>query len=102
FRGGALVSESYGGDPYAPLQWRCAHGHVFDMSPNLALRGGHWCPEELPGPKDGDYANPFKPWNYAAEAKVNPFFAQVWYPLHSADEDDVYGEEIYQGMKGYE
>ncbi|MCL1951721.1 MAG: hypothetical protein FWF60_02715 [Oscillospiraceae bacterium] len=68
----------------------------------LVLRGGHWCPGELPGPADGDFANPFQPWNYAAEAKVNPFFAQVWCPLHGADENDVYGEEIYAGMKGYE
>ena len=102
FRGGACLSEAYSGAPYAKLQWRCANGHTFEMSPNLVLRGGHWCPGELPGPKDGDFANPFKPWNYAAEAKVNPFFAQVWTPLHGEDEDDVYGEEIYAGMRGYE
>ena len=102
FRGGALVSESYNGDPYAPLSWRCAHGHVFRMSPNLALRGGHWCPGELPGPADGDWANAFTSWDYSKEAQVNPFFAQVWYPLHDKAENDVYGEEIFKGMKGYE
>jgi hypothetical protein len=25
-------------------------------------------------------------WNYQNRAKVDPFFAQVWYPLHSKDE----------------
>ena len=102
FRGGVLLSESYSGDPYVKLTWRCAHGHVFDMSPSLALKGGHWCPDDLPGPNDGDFSNPFSPWNYDAEAKINPFFAQVWYPLHSKDENNVYGEEIFKGMKGYE
>ena len=72
------------------------------MTPNLVLLGGHWCPDELPGPTDGDWSNGFTPWNYDAEAKVNPFFAQVWYPLHGKDEDNVYGEEIFAGMKGYE
>jgi len=102
FRGGECLAESYSGDPYAPLPWRCAHGHTFEMSPNLVLLGGHWCPGELPGPEDGDWENPFTPWNYDAEAKVNPFFAQVWYPLHGKDEDNVYGEDIFAGMKGYE
>jgi hypothetical protein len=27
-------------------------------------------------------------WNYAARAKVDPFFAQVWTPLHDADEPE--------------
>ncbi len=102
FRGGALVSESYDGDPYKKLTWRCAHGHTFEMSPNLVLKGGHWCPDDLPGPNEGDFNNPFTPWNFDAEAKVNPFFAQVWYPLHAKDENNVYGEEIFKGMKGYE
>lgn len=102
FRGGACLAEDYNGDVYTPIKWRCAHGHVFEMSPNLALRGGHWCPDELPGPKDGNLLNPWKPWAYCKEARMNPFFAQVWYPLHSEEEDDVYGEEIFAGMKGYE
>jgi len=102
FRGGKLESKYYSGDPYAPVAWRCAHGHTFFMSPNLALLGGHWCPEELPGPTNGDWSNGFSPWAYDAEAKVNPFFAQVWYPLHCKSENNTYGEEIYNGMKGYE
>lgn len=27
-----------------------------------------------------------KSWNYGARAKVDPFFAQVWDPLHEPDE----------------
>jgi len=102
FRGGELVSRKYSGDPYAKLTWRSANGTEFEMSPNLVLKGGHWCPQELPGPTDGNLSNGWTPWNYDAEAKRNPFFAQVWYPLHGKDEANVYGEEIFAGMKGYE
>ena len=56
------------------------------MSPNLVLKGGHWCPECLP-----------MPWKYDEIAKVNPFFAQVWYAHHSPDENNVYDEDIYFG-----
>ncbi|HZJ77510.1 MAG TPA: NAD(P)-dependent oxidoreductase, partial [Clostridia bacterium] len=51
---------------------------------------GHWCPEELPWP-----------WNYDVEAKVNPFFAQVWYPLHDKDENNYYDESIFKGMEDF-
>lgn len=95
FRGGEVASECYNGDPYQPVRWRCAYGHEFHMSPNLVLLGGHWCPKELPGPTGGDWLRGFIPWRYDAEARVNPFFAQVWYPLHGKDEDNVYGLEIY-------
>lgn len=78
------------GDLFTPLKWRCAHGHEFEMTPNLVLKGGHWCPEELPWP-----------WNYDVEAKVNPFFAQVWYPLHDKDENNYYDESIFKGMEDF-
>ena len=58
------------------------------MSPNLALKGGHWCPECVP-----------MPWNYDEIAKTNPFFAQVWYAHHSKDESNIYDENIYFGYK---
>lgn len=91
FRGGKCISESMTkGDIYTPLKWKCAHGHEFEMTPNLVLKGGHWCQEELPWP-----------WNYDKEAKVNPFFAQVWYPLHGKDENNYYDESIFKGMEGY-
>ncbi len=88
FRGGSVVSKKLGKDMYTPIKWKCACGHEFDMSPNLALKGGHWCPECLP-----------MPWKYDEIAKVNPFFAQVWYAHHDPSENNVYTEDIYFGYK---
>ena len=39
------------------------------------IEGGHWCPD-----------CERKSWNYGQRAKVDPFFAQVWNPLHEPDE----------------
>ncbi|MDR1193485.1 MAG: NAD-dependent epimerase/dehydratase family protein [Peptococcaceae bacterium] len=79
FRGGACLSKTMTkGDLYAPLRWRCAFGHEFDATPNLILRGGHWCPE-----------CERSKWNYAEIAKVNPFFAQVWNPIHGDGDEDA-------------
>ena len=86
FRGGECVSKKLGKDMYTPIKWKCACGHEFEMSPNLALKGGHWCPECLP-----------MPWKYDEIAKTNPFFAQVWYAHHDPSENNVYGDEIYFG-----
>ena len=98
FRGGeCLATEDEYVDFYTPIKWKCAHGHEFMMSPNLVLRGGHWCPQELPSDNQGKKFY----WAYDAEAKVNPFFAQVWYPLHSKDEDNVYDESIFKGFEGF-
>lgn len=45
FEGGECLStEMTPGDLYTPLKWRCKEGHVFEASPALVLRGGHWCP----------------------------------------------------------
>ena len=88
FRGGECLEKKLSKDVYTPIKWKCACGHEFEMSQNLVLKGGHWCPECLP-----------MPWNYDAEAKVNPFFAQVWYAHHSKDENNVYDENIYFGYK---
>jgi len=89
FRGGECLSkEMVKGDIYTPLKWKSARGNEFEMSPNLVLKGGHWCPDELPWP-----------WDYDTEAKINPFFAQVWYPLHSKDENNFYDESIFAGFK---
>ena len=80
FRGGECLSTSMTkGGLYTPLKWKCAFGHTFKAAPNLVLRGGHWCPQCAP-----------PPWNYDAQAKVNPFFAQVWYTNHSPDEENFY------------
>ncbi len=94
FRGGKCLSETMvKGDMFTPLKWQCAHGHEFEMTPNLVLKGGHWCEKEVPT----DFH-----WNYDAEAKVNPFFAQVWYSHHSPDENNEYFCDIFRGFAGFE
>ncbi len=76
FRGGACLSDKMQkGDWSGKLKFRCAFGHEFDASPRLVLEGGHWCP-----------VCERESWNYQNRAKVDPFFAQVWHPLHSKDE----------------
>ena len=84
FRGGKLLSEEMAtGDWATKLRFRCAFGHEFDASPRLVLEGGHWCPD-----------CERKSWNYGQRAKVDPFFAQVWNPLHSEDELKEYPKEV--------
>lgn len=66
FRGGKCHAPRYGG-PFEPVAWTCAAGHRFTMTPNLMLRGGHWCPSCMTDPA-----------SYDAVAGRSPFFAQVW------------------------
>lgn len=78
FRGGICTSLSMEqGDWSGKLTFTCAFGHEFEASPRLVLEGGHWCPH-----------CERKSWNYAARAKVDPFFAQVWNPLHDENEPE--------------
>lgn len=77
FRGGKCLSSSVGG-VHEKLRYKCAFGHEFEASPTLVLKGGHWCPE-----------CERKSWNYGEAAKSNPFFAQVWMPLHDESESYV-------------
>ena len=80
-----------------PLQWQCAEGHTFTATPRLILLGGHWCEECMPYPyKDEPNA---RPWQWDKEAKKNPFFAQLWAPLHDENEDNVYGPEVFDGWE---
>lgn len=89
FRGGKCVSVNMDkGDRFTQLEWECQFGHRFKGSPTLILLGGHWCPDCMP-----------TPWRYGEIAKGNPFFAQVWYPIHDVKENDVYGEEIFDGWE---
>lgn len=89
FRGGKCLTERIEcGDLATPIKWQCHAGHEFMASPNLILMGGHWCPECLP-----------TPWISDEIAKHNPFFAQVWYASHDKDENNVYGEEIFDGWE---
>ena len=84
FRGGKLISaEMETGDWSTKLDFECAFGHRFKASPRLVLEGGHWCDE-----------CERKSWNYGRRAKVDPFFAQVWYPLHGKDELREYPKEV--------
>lgn len=76
FRGGACTSPAMTtGDWRTPLAFTCAFGHAFTGSPRLILEAGHWCP-----------VCERESWNYHEIAKVSPFFAQVWYPLHDRNE----------------
>lgn len=98
FRGGeCLATEEEYVDFYTPIKWKCARGHEFMMSANLVLKGGHWCPNEIPTDCEGKKFH----WDYDKEAKLNPFFAQVWYSHHSPDEDNEYTEAIFKGFEGF-
>ncbi|GAB5451422.1 MAG: NAD(P)-dependent oxidoreductase [Halioglobus sp.] len=94
FRGGECLSAAmHSGDLLQPLDWRCWRGHEFSMTPNTVLRGGHWCPDCAPQ-KIG--------WDYDEEARHNPFFAQVWYTNHAADEANHYPPDCYLDVTGLE
>ena len=78
FRGGECLSaEMKTGNWIEKLKFRCAFNHEFEASPRLVLEGGHWCP-----------VCEKESWNYYERAKVDPFFAQVWYPLHDKNEKE--------------
>jgi len=65
-RGGRCHAAAFEG-PHVPVEWECAAGHRFAMTPALYIGGGHWCPTCM-----------IDPDSYAAEAARSPFFAQVW------------------------
>ncbi|OCC22670.1 epimerase [Croceicoccus estronivorus] len=66
FRGG-VCHDTMPESPFTPIEWNCANGHRFAMSPNLMLKGGHWCPDCM-----------INPSSYDETARRSPFFAQVW------------------------
>ena len=86
YRGGECLAESVP-DIYTPIRWKCADGHEFMMSVNAVLQGGHWCPQCLA-----------HEWRYGEIAKKNPFYAQVWFPIHGENDDYV----IPMEFSGYE
>lgn len=93
FRGGECLSKTMKkGDLTTKLKWKCGRcGKEFEASPNLILKGGHWCPHCY---------LPIEKWDYDDIAKTNPFFAQVWYNDHSPDEHNVYVlDEIFDGWE---
>jgi len=80
-----------------PLRWQCAEGHVFEATPRFILLGGHWCPDCFPWPYADEPDS--RPWQWDKEARHNPFFAQLWNPLHDKDEDNTYGPEVFDGWE---
>ena len=76
FRGGKYLGDD---------TWQCAEGHTFKASRRLILLGGHWCPDCFPYPYPFEPKEKQRPWAWDAEAKRNPFFAQLWSPLHEQD-----------------
>lgn len=110
FRGGKCLGLANGAEIptgetlwNAMLTWECAEGHRFEATPRVVLLGGHWCPDCMPYPytipmmKGMDFTT--RPWQWDREAKRNPFFAQLWAPLHDPKEDNVYGAEIFDGWE---
>ena len=79
FRGGKYLGND---------TWQCADGHIFSASRRLILLGGHWCPQCFPFPYKEE-ENP-RPWAWDQEARKNPFFAQIWTPLHEPDTNHTY------------
>ncbi|MBQ0065925.1 MAG: FAD-dependent oxidoreductase [Firmicutes bacterium] len=87
FRGGEYLETEVPADIYTPVTWKCHDGHVFKLSVNAVLQGGHWCPECIA-----------ETWHYGDIAKKNPFYAQVWTPLHGDNDNYVIGME-FSGLK---
>lgn len=77
FRGCKLLDETIP-DIYTPVRFVCSEGHVYEMSINAMLQGGHWCPECQK-----------QAWHYADMARKSPFYAQVWTPVHGEGDDYV-------------
>ena len=103
FRGGKYLGND---------MWQDADGHTFKAGRRLILLGGHWSPFDMPCPYDKEtlekmngklttihYPLSTIPWHWDEVAKKNPFFAQLWAPLHDASEDNVYGPEIFEGWE---
>ena len=103
FRGGKYLGND---------MWEDANGNRFKASRRLILLGGHWSPFDMPCPYDQATLDKMNErlstlniqlstisWHWDRVAKQNPFFAQLWAPLHDKDEDNVYGPEIFNGWE---
>lgn len=98
FRGGKCLSkEMKQGDWDTKLLWEAANGEQFEASPRLILLGGHWAPSDMPWPYKGEAGE--RPWHWDEVARQNPFFAQLWAPLHDANENNTYGSEVFEGWE---
>ena len=105
FRGGKLLTDEAGLEQNGmklwdtPLTWQSASGEVFEATPRLILLGGHWAPGDMPFPYRNIPGTPERPWHWDEIARHNPFFAQIWTPLHDPDENNVYGSEIFNNWE---
>ena len=100
FRGGKCLSKKMKkGDWDTQLEWEDAEGRKFKASPRLILLGGHWSPFDMPYPYAHEPKEKQVPWHWDRVAKKNPFFAQLWAPLHDANEDNIYGPEVFEGWE---
>ena len=96
FRGGKCLGAN---------TWEDSEGRQFTASPRLILLGGHWSPYDLPFPYDEETISNLKsqisnlkshtPWHWDEVARKNPFFAQLWSPLHEPDRNDTYLLDFY-------
>ena len=103
FRGGKYLGND---------TWQDANGNTFKAGRRLILLGGHWSPFDMPCPFEAATLEKINrqipdtcdqlttiPWHWDRVAKKNPFFAQLWAPLHDANEDNVYGPEVFNGWE---
>ena len=96
FRGGKYLGDD---------TWQDAEGRTFHASRRLVLLGGHWSPFDMPMPYDEKTLSTCNlqlsttPWHWDEVAKQNPFFAQLWSPLHDKDENNTYGPEVFAGWE---
>jgi len=95
FRGGKYLGND---------TWEDAQGRSFHASRRLVLLGGHWSPYDMPYPYEGEpsaisHQLSAIPWHWDEVAKENPFFAQLWAPLHDPSENNIYGPEIFDGWE---
>lgn len=102
FRGGKLIAPEGAVEEGMELwdtmlTWEGASGNRFEATPRVILLGGHWDPIEMPYPYKGEPGE--RPWHWDEVARHNPFFAQIWTPLHDADENNVYGSEVFEGWE---
>jgi hypothetical protein len=81
------------------LVWEDAEGRTFEATPRLILLGGHWSPYDMPYPYAGEPLEKQVPWAWDRVAKKNPFFAQLWAPLHDEKEDNVFGSDVFDGWE---
>ncbi len=100
FRGGKCLSKRFKqGNWDAMLKWEDAEGRTFEATPRLILLGGHWSPFDIPNPYADEPQEKQIPWHWDRVAKKNPFFAQLWAPLHDKNEDNIYGAEVFNGWE---